>query len=186
MGETIKSKELGVDLSINIIDIATSQIIFSDRMMLSQGGGNLSNFAKTISNRLSRKITDTFFPAKLIAVENNKIIVDQGNSFFNKKSKYNIIKLGSRILDQTTNEFSSRVENVIGKASFSNGTNKQSTLNIDKLTKDKNLLKIDGSIIIRPVFQLLPSASDIAKAKIKKIKAKNKKMIKKIDKDKDW
>ena len=186
MGETIKSKELSIDLSINIIDIATSQIIFSDSMILSQGGGNLTNFAKKISNRLSRKITDTFFPAKLIAFENNKITVDQGSSFFNKKSKYNIIKLGSRILDQTTKEFSGRVENVIGKASFTNGTNKQSTLNIDKLTKDKKLLKVDGSIIVRPVFEPLPSASDIAKAKIKKIKAKNKKMMKKIDKDKDW
>ena len=42
------------------------------------------------------------------------------------------------------------------------------------------------SIIIRPIFEKLPSASDIAKEKIKKIKAKNKKMMKKIDKDKDW
>ena len=186
MGETIKSKELSVYLSINIIDIATSQIIFSDSIILSQGGGNLTNFAKKISNRLSRKITDTFFPAKLIAFKNNKITVDQGSSFFNKKSKYNIIKLGSRILDQTTKEFSGRVENIIGKASFYSGTNKQSTLIVDKLTKDKKLLNVDGSIIVRPVFEPLLSASDITKAKIKKIKAKNKKMMKKIDKDKDW
>jgi hypothetical protein len=186
MGETISSKELNTDLAISVIDIATSQIIFSDNMSLSQGGGSLSKFAKVISNRLSRKITDTFFPAKLIALEDNKMTVDQGSSFFNKKSKYNIIKLGARVVDQTTNEFSGRVEEVIGEATFLEGTGKQSTLKIDKLSKNKKLLNINGSIIIRPIFKPLPSASDIAKAKIKKIKSKNKKMMKKIDKDKDW
>ena len=186
MGETITSKELNVDLTISVIDIATSQIIFSDKMMLSQRGGSLSKFAKIISNRLSRKITDTFFPAKLIAVKNNKMTVDQGSSFFNKKSKYNIVKLGARVIDQTTNEFSGRIEEVIGKASFLEGTGKQSTLKIDKLNKSKKLLNVNGSIIIRPIFKSLPSTTDIAKAKIKKIKSKNKKMIKKIDKDKDW
>ena len=186
MGETITSKELNTDLTISVIDIATSQIIFSDDMILSQGGGNLSKFAKIISNRFSRKITDTFFPAKLIAFENKNITVDQGSSFFNKRYKYNIIKLGARVVDQTTNEFSGRIEEVIGKASFIEGTGKQSTLKIDKLNKSKKLLNVNGSIIIRPIFKSLPSATDIAKAKLKKIKSKNKKMIKKIDKDKDW
>ena len=186
MGETIKTKEIQVDLTINIVDIATSQIIFSDNIFLTGAGFNLSKFAKSISNRFSRKITDSFFPAKLITVENNKITVDQGKSFFKKNTKYNIVKLGSRILDQTTNEFSGRIEKVIGKASFVEGTEKQSTLKIDKLNEDKNLLKTDGSILIRPVFKKLPSASDIAKEKIRKIKSKNKKMMKKIDKDKDW
>ena len=186
MGETIKTTEIQVDLTINIVDIATSQIIFSDNIFLTGAGFNLSKFAKSISNRFSRKITDSFFPAKLITVENNKITVDQGKSFFKKNTKYNIVKLGSRILDQTTNEFSGRIEKVIGKASFVEGTGKQSTLKIDKLNEDKNLLKTDGSILIRPVFKKLPSASDIAKEKIRKIKSKNKKMMKKIDKDKDW
>ena len=47
MGETISSKELNTDLAISVIDIATSQIIFSDNMSLSQGGGSLSKFAKS-------------------------------------------------------------------------------------------------------------------------------------------
>jgi hypothetical protein len=186
MGETISSKEINADLAISVIDIATSQIIFSDNMILSQAGGSLSKFTKIISNRLSRKITDTFFPAKLIALKDNKMTVDQGSSFFNKKSKYNIIKLGARVVDQTTNEFSGRVEEVIGEASFLEGTGKQSTLKIDKLSKNKKLLNINGSIIIRPIFKALPSASDIAKAKIKKIKSNNNKMMNKINKDKDW
>ena len=59
-------------------------------------------------------------------------------------------------------------------------------MKIDKLNEDKNLLKTDGSILIRPIFKKLPSASDIAKEKIRKKNQKNKKMMKKIDKDKDW
>ena len=186
MGEIITSKEINTDLTISIIDIATSQIIFSDSMNLSQSGGSLTKFSKIISNRLSRKIIDTFFPTKLIAFNDKLITVDQGRSFFDKKSKYNIIKLGARIIDQTTNDFSGRVEKIIGKASFQEGTAKQSTLKIEKLEISQKQLSNNGSIIIRPIFASLPSASDIAKAKIKKIKSKNKKMMKKIDKDKDW
>jgi len=186
MGETVSSKELGVELSLNIIDIATSQIIFSDNISLTQGGGSLSQFAKTISDRMSRKITDTFFPAKLIDFQDNQLTVDQGTSFFDKKSQYNIILLGKRIIDQTTGNLRGRVEKVIGEASFNNGDSNQSRLKIEKLSISKDLLKANGSIIIRPIFAKLPSASDIAKEKINKIKSKNKKMMDKIEKDKDW
>ena len=186
MGETISTKQSEIDLTISIVDIATSQIIFSDSMSLSQAGGSLSKFSKLIADRLARKITDTFFPAKLIAFKNNKLTVDQGNSFFNKKSIYNIIKLGPRVIDQTLNQFSGRVENIVGKAQFLEGSSKQSVLKLINLEDKETLLDAQQGIIIRPIFEQLPSASEIAKEKIKKIKAKNKKMMKKIDKDKDW
>ncbi len=186
MGETISTKQSEIDLIISIVDIATSQIIFSESMSLSQAGGSLSKFSKLIADRLARKITDTFFPAKLIAFKNNKLTVDQGNSFFNKKSIYNIIKLGPRVIDQTLNQFSGRVENIVGKAQFLEGSSKQSVLKLINLEDKETLLDAQQGIIIRPIFEQLPSASDIAKEKIKKIKAKNKKMMKKIDKDKDW
>ena len=61
MGETISTKQSEIDLTVSIVDIATSQIIFSDSMSLSQAGGSLSKFSKLIAERLARKITDTFF-----------------------------------------------------------------------------------------------------------------------------
>ena len=125
-------------------------------------------------------------PAKLMAFKNNKLTVDQGNSFFNKKNTYNIIKLGPRIIDQTLNQFSGRVENIVGKAQFLEGSSKQSILKLISLEDKETSLDAQQGIIIRPIFEKLPSASDIAKEKIKKIKAKNKKIMKKIDKDKDW
>ena len=36
MGETISTKQSEIDLTVSIVDIATSQIIFSDSMSLSQ------------------------------------------------------------------------------------------------------------------------------------------------------
>ena len=186
MGETISTKQSEIDLTVSIVDIATSQIIFSDSMSISKAGGSLSKFSKLIAERLARKITDTFFPAKLIAFKNNKLTVDQGNSFFNKKSTYNIIKLGPRVIDQTLNQFSGRIEKIVGKAQYLEGSSKQSVLKLISLEDKETSLDAKQSIIIRPIFEKLPSASDIAKEKIKKIKAKNKKMMKKIDKDKDW
>ena len=59
-------------------------------------------------------------------------------------------------------------------------------LKLISLEDNENSLDTKQGIIIRPIFEKLPTASDIAKQKIKKIKSKNKKMMKKIDKDKDW
>ena len=141
-------------------------------MSISQAGGSLSKFSKLIAKRLSRKITDTFFPAKLIAFKNNKLTVDQGNSFFNKESTYNIIKLGPRVMDQTLNQFSGRVENIIGKAQFLEGSSKQSILKVISLEDKENSLDTKQGIIIRPIFEKLPTASDIAKQKIKRLRQK--------------
>ena len=101
MGEKISFIKSSVSVSVNIIDIATSQVVFSDDFELGQSGGSINSLAKVISNRLSRKITDTFFPAKVVALDNKTIIVDQGKSFFNKKTKYRLFQLGGKIIDPT-------------------------------------------------------------------------------------
>ena len=86
MGESISLTKSKASISVNIIDISTSQIIFSDDFNLTQSSGNIGSLAKIISSRLSRKITDTFYPAKVISQNGKNIIVDQGKSFFNKKN----------------------------------------------------------------------------------------------------
>ena len=59
MGETISTKQSEIDLTISIVDIATSQIIFSDSMSLSQAGGSLSKFSKFEFSEISNP--DEFF-----------------------------------------------------------------------------------------------------------------------------
>ena len=186
MGENISLTKSKASISINIIDIATSQIIFSDDFNLGQSSGNINSLAKIISNRLSRKITDTFYPAKVIGENNKNIIVDQGQSFFNKKTKYKLLRLGKKVIDQTTGKFTARVENEVGDLIFVSGSPKQSKLKIEKNTVNLSDLKFDGSFLVRPVFKSLPTEDEIAKQKLKKVKEKSKKMMNKIDKDKDW
>ena len=186
MGERISLTKSNASIFINIIDISTSQVIFSDDFSLGQSGGNINSLAKIISNRLSRKITDTFHPAKVIGQNNKSIIVDQGKSFFNKKTKYKLLRLGGKVIDQTTGKFSARVENEVGNLTFVSGSPKQSKLKIDKINMNLSDLKLDGSFLVRPVFKSLPTEDEIAEQKLKKVKAKSKKMMKKIDKDKDW
>ncbi len=186
MGEKISITRSNADIKVSVVDIATSQIIFLDNFNLVQSGGNIKTLAKVISNRLSRKITDTFYPAKVIAQSGKGVLVDQGKNFFNKKTKYKLYKLGKKIVDQTTGNFSARVENEVGDLVFVSGSPKQSKLKISKEKFDLSNLKFDGSFIVRPVFKSLPTEDEIAKQRLKKIKEKNKKMMKKIDKDKDW
>ena len=102
--------------------------------------------------------------------------VDQGSDFFDKKTKYKIIMLGKRIVDETTGTISGRVEKEIGLANYISGSAKQSKLKIFKLNTNLSNLKADGSIIIRPVFEKLPSINQVLKNRIKKIKNKNKKL----------
>ena len=186
MGENISITKSKASVSINIIDIATSQIIFSDDFNLSQSGGSINSLAKIISNRLSRKITDTFYPAKVIAKDGKKIVVDQGKSFFNKKTKYKLLRLGGKVIDQTTGKYSARVEKEVADLIFISGSPKQSKLKIDNEKINLKNLKFDGSFLVRPIFKSLPTEDEIAKQKLKKVKTKSKKMMKKIDKDKDW
>ena len=186
MGESISLTKSNANISVNIIDISTSQIIFSDDFNLTQSSGNIGSLAKIISSRLSRKITDTFYPAKLISQNGKNIIVDQGKSFFNKKTKYKLLRLGGKVIDQTTGKFSARVENEVGNLTFISGSPKQSKLKIVDTKINLSDLKFDGSFLVRPVFKSLPTEDEIAKERLKKVKSKSKKMMKKIDKDKDW
>ena len=185
-GEIIKLSKIKIELDINIIDVATTQIIFSDKISLVYNGGNISGFANIISKRFAKNIVDTFYPAKIISADKKEIIVDQGRSFFSKKSQYNILKLGKKIKDQTTGLLSGRVEKKVGELTFVSGNSNQSSFKIKRLSIKNSSIKPDGSFIVRPVFKKLPTAKEAAKLKIKEIKSKNKKMIKKIDKDKDW
>ena len=186
MGESISLTKTKASISVNIIDISTSQIIFSDDFNLNQSSGNIGSLAKIISNRLARKITDTFYPAKVISQKGKNIIVDQGKSFFNKKTKYKLLRLGGKVIDQTTGKFSARVENEVGNLTFISGSPKQSKLKIINTKINLSGLKFDGSFLVRPVFKSLPTEDEIAKEKLKKVRSKSKKMMKKIDKDKDW
>ena len=186
LGETIKINSIKADLLINLINVTTSQIIYSDRFKLEQVNSNAEKLASLISKRLSRKVIDTFYPAKLIYINNKEMIVDQGSDFFDKKTKYKIIILGKRIIDETTGTVSGRVEKEIGLSNYISGSVRQSKLKIHKLNTNYSNLKIDGSVIIRPVFRKLPSIDQVLKNKIKKIKNKNINLKKKIKQDKDW
>ncbi len=186
LGETIKINSVKADLLISIINVPTSQIIYSDRIKLEQVNSNTEKLASIISKRLSRKVIDTFYPAKLISINNKEITVDQGNDFFDKNTKYKIIMLGKRIIDETTGTISGRVEKEIGLSNYISGSAKQSTLKIYKLNTNLSNLKADGSIIIRPIFAKMPSIDQVLKNRIKNIKNKNTNLKKKTQKDKDW
>ena len=186
LGETVKINSVKANLLINIINVPTSQIIYSDSFKLEQVNSNTEKLASIISKRLSRKVIDTFYPAKLISINNKEITVDQGSDFFDKNTKYKIIMLGKRIVNETTGTISGRVEKEIGLSNYISGSAKQSTLKIYKLNTKLSNLKADGSIIIRPIFPKLPSIDQVLKNRIKKIKNKNTNLKKKIQKDKDW
>ena len=164
----------------------TSQIIYSDRIKLEQVNSNTEKLASIISKRLSRKVIDTFYPAKLIYINNKEITVNQGSDFFDKNTKYKILMLGKRIVDETTGTISGRVQKEIGLSNYISGSAKQSKLKIYKLNTNLSNLKTDGSIIIRPIFAKPPSINQLLKNRIKKIKNKNKNLKKKLEKDKDW
>ena len=56
--------------------------------------------------------------------------MDQGNSFFNKKTKYKLLRLGGKVIDQTTGKYSARVEREVADLIFISGSPKQSKLKI--------------------------------------------------------
>ena len=158
----------------------------NDILVLGAGAWGTA-IANLLAENCNKKIFLWAFEKKVSDTINNKqITVDQGRDFFDKNTKYKIIMLGKRIVDETTGTISGRVEKEIGLCNYISGSVKQSKLKIYKLNTNSSNLKADGSIIIRPIFAKLPSIDQVLKNRIKKIKNKNTNLKKKIEKDKDW
>ena len=174
---SVSSKKAFIEFSYRIIDVPTSQIMFSDdytgvfdieeKDIVSLEG----YIIKKASLEIGSTILNAIYPLRLEKISGDTAYIGQGGLEIVIGEEFTIIELGEKIKDSYTNEYIGREQKEVGKlqitqvsAKLSSGKIFQQSYNLEGNFEPKKyiLRKIDTNI----------SNVDIAKDKIKQKKKK--------------
>ncbi len=181
---SVSSKKAFIEFSYRIIDIPTSQIMFSDdytgvfdieeKDIVSLDG----YIIKKASLEIGSTILNAIYPLRLEKISGDTAYIGQGGLEVEIGEEFTIIELGEKIKDSYTNTYIGREQKEVGKlqisqvsAKLSSGKIVEQAYNLEDNFEPKKyiLRKIDTNI----------SDIDIAKEKINQKK-------KKVTTDDDW
>jgi curli biogenesis system outer membrane secretion channel CsgG len=128
-GQQIKNIQTGARVSYRIIDIATTQIKFSDTVNYdpNQGKSTVRNMADYISNLAGQTIVNAIYPVSVVSSVNDQITLGQGGKTIRIGEKFNLVRYGKDIYDPHTNESLGREEIFVGVVKITNVESKTST-----------------------------------------------------------
>lgn len=112
------SYDASVTIQFKVITMATRQIKFSNTRTYNfkPSGKNQNQLyydaLKYISNKISSELIENIYPLKVSSVEGGNIVLNQGNLL--EGSKYEVFKLGKKIIDSYTKESLGRSETKTG------------------------------------------------------------------------
>jgi hypothetical protein len=160
------TKQFGVDVSIRIIDVATSQIKFAYTIaeVSHDDYGGLAKDAGFLSGQV---ISNAIFPARVVAVADGIITINQGGKTLKIGETYNLVKLGKPVNDPYTKESLGRVETKVGRVEISDVQAKTSSAKIIEINLSDTSLLAAGTFIIRPEFKTSDAISE-ARESVKK------------------
>lgn len=179
------SKKAIIEFNYRIIDVPTSQIMYSDdfRGIYDIDKNLQSSLESSIINKSSleigSKILYAIYPLRIEKINNNLAYIGQGGLEMNVDDLYNIYELGDKIKSSYTNEYIGREEKIVGKLKIIDVGAKISTAEI---IEEEYSLQDDfkpKKYIIKLIENEM-SAIDKAKEKIKLKKQKEAKN------DDDW
>jgi len=183
--KVFSSYEAFANLSIRVIDVATSQIKFSKNITVRSTKSGRSNLATLTARNTSDIILNAIFPPEVIELQNDLLVINQGGDTFAKGRRFNIVKLGKRLFDPVTKESLGRSEEDAGIVEVVSVTDRISMVRIIK-QKQQVIEEFDKGAyyILRPKlgtgsqrgaigFNVEKEAKKIKK-RIKKLKEKSK------------
>ena len=172
-----------LSFSVQIIDIATSQIKYSDTFELSDET-NLSVLAKDGSRQAGEAILNAIYPIRVLAVQGNNVTFGQGGKTVQKNRSYNLVRLGEKLYDPYTKESLGRNEVVIGEVNVTSVQAKTATAKITKLS-GVNLDELSSlALLARPtVMGERKSASASKKERLQKTIKKGQEAVNKMKKE---
>ncbi len=150
-GKVFKNTKFTAELNYRIIDIATSQVKFSDTTVITITSGSSKKLRNLIANKTAETILNAIYPIRVIDVSNKILTLGQGGKSVKKNAKYNLVKLGDRLIDPYTKESLGRKEIVVGTVKITDVQSKMSSAEIikTKIKKINELLEYD--YIVRPI-----------------------------------
>ena len=138
-------------VSYKIIDVASTQIKFSETVENSVSGDALAKAAHSLAYTAGETIVNAIYPVRVVAGTPEQLTLGQGGKTIQTGREYNIVRLGKRIIDPYTKESIGREEIIVGKVQIIDVQAKSSTAKVinsheDLLPGIKNM-----SLIIRPL-----------------------------------
>jgi hypothetical protein len=138
------------ELSIRIIDVATSQIKFASTQRYSVDPKQ-DALDSSAAFRVGELITNAIYPAQVVAVDGTNLTIGQGGITMTRGTEYHLVALGERLSDPYSGESIGRKETIIGRVRITNVQSKQATAEILSLEPSgRNALK-PGQTVLRPI-----------------------------------
>jgi len=178
-------------VSYKIIDVASTQIKFSETVENSVSGDALAKAAHSLAYKAGETIVNAIYPVRVVSGTPEQLTLGQGGKTIQKGEEYNIVRLGKRIIDPYTKESIGREEIIVGKVQIIDVQAKSSTAEI--ISSHENLLPgIENmSLIIRPLKEskdpVLPR-KDVLNEQVKEAVEAGRNAIKVIEQNSgdDW
>jgi curli biogenesis system outer membrane secretion channel CsgG len=182
-GQKVVTVESGGGINYRIIDVATTQVKFSDGATFSENGGDADDAAKQLANIVGERIVNSIYPIRIISISGDSVTLGQGGSTVRKGQKYKIVKLGNKLIDPYTKEIIGREEKEIGELVIQEVQSKISNAKIISTTVDLNKEFSETDFIVRPNkdAETNSSSADAARA-VEQVKKNGKDAVETLEK----
>jgi hypothetical protein len=185
-GQEITTRNAMGRVSYRIIDVATTQVKFSDSVTGMVASNSLGDAARQAASSAGEKILNAIFPIRVVSLTGSSAVLAQGGGTLKNGDLYKLVQLGSRIVDPYTKESLGREEMVIGRIQITDVQSRSSSAKVVRLdvefTPDQPL----PLLIARPESKV-SNEQEAAKA-VEEVAAEGKAKVDKLlqDSDEDW
>ena len=102
-GKVFKNTTYSAELNYRIIDIATTQVKFSDTTNITISSGSTKKLRKLVANKTVETILNAIYPIRVIDINEKALTLGQGGKSVKKNAEYNLVKI-ERMIDPYTKE----------------------------------------------------------------------------------
>jgi hypothetical protein len=166
-----ETKQVVGEVSVRILDVATSQIKFSDTILI-QSDRDYRALAKDGGRVIGQTIQNAIYPARIVAIDGDTVTIGQGGKTFAKNEIYELVQLGERMIDPYTKESLGFQEIPVGKIKIERVQSKQSTGRIIEITLDDATQLIGYKHIVRPLRSNSTANLEENRKSVKKAKSR--------------
>ena len=173
----IKTKNGIIEYNYRIIDVPTSQIMYSNDYRGRHDLNSMINettvesaMVKLASLEIGRDILNAIYPLRIEKIDGNIVYIGQGGMELELDKEFYVYELGEKIKSSYTNELIGRVEKKVAKIRIIDVGAKLSTGKIIEENYHLNDQFELKKYILKPIKKEKMSSIDIAKEKIKKLK----------------
>ena len=175
-----RKTELTSEVGVRIIDVATSQIKFSETVD-SLGDKDYRNLARKASRAIGRYIQNAIYPIRIIAIDGDILTLGQGGKTIERGERYSLIRLGERLYDPYTKESLGYQETAVGTVMITTVRAKQSKAEIETLDGADIAALTGYEYVVRPIEPAANVEMEAARERVKKAKDQVKSLKDKFD-----